>query len=76
MTRVLRACVSAIAVAALAGTAVAADLPPRYPAPIPKAPVYNAPYNWTGLYVGINGGGAWGSSEWDYDREASTSPAA
>jgi outer membrane immunogenic protein len=29
-----------------------------------KAPVYMAPlYNWTGFYVGINGGGAWGSSD-------------
>ncbi len=29
-------------------------------------PVYAAPYyNWTGLYVGINGGGAWGNSRWD-----------
>ena len=23
-----------------------------------------APYNWTGFYVGINGGGGWGSSTW------------
>jgi outer membrane immunogenic protein len=31
-----------------------------------KAPVYTAPYyNWTGLYVGINGGGAFGRSRWD-----------
>jgi outer membrane immunogenic protein len=31
-----------------------------------KAPIY-APmvYNWTGFYVGINGGGAWGHSAWD-----------
>ena len=24
-----------------------------------------AAYNWTGFYVGINGGGAWGKSNWD-----------
>ncbi len=31
-----------------------------------KAPVYVAPYyNWTGAYVGINGGGGWGQSTWD-----------
>ena len=36
------------------------------------APLYNAPppqvappvYNWTGFYVGANGGGAWGNSWW------------
>jgi outer membrane immunogenic protein len=42
-------------------SASAADLPRAMPA---KAPAYVPPplYNWTGLYVGINGGGAWGSS--------------
>jgi outer membrane immunogenic protein len=41
----------------------AADLPrPAYN----KAPVYAPPvYSWTGFYVGINGGGAWGRSNWD-----------
>ena len=29
-----------------------------------KAPAYFAPYNWTGFYVGINGGGGWGNSDW------------
>ena len=30
-----------------------------------KAPAYfEAPYNWTGFYVGINGGGGWGRSTW------------
>ena len=40
----------------------AADLPP---APLPQAPAA-APvpyYNWTGFYVGVNGGGAWGSQD-------------
>jgi outer membrane immunogenic protein len=40
----------------------AADLSP---APLPQAPVA-APlpyYNWTGFYVGVNGGGAWGSQD-------------
>lgn len=43
------------------GAAQAADLPQRAPAP---APVY-APasaYNWTGFYVGVNAGAAFGSS--------------
>jgi len=25
------------------------------------------PYNWTGFYVGINGGYSWGKTNWDYD---------
>jgi outer membrane immunogenic protein len=31
-----------------------------------KGPIYVAPvYNWTGFYVGINGGGGWGTSDWN-----------
>ena len=43
-------------------SAIAADIP-RRPPPA-KAPSYvPAPlYNWTGFYVGINGGGGWGES--------------
>ena len=40
----------------------AADLPPG---PLPRTSVA-APvpyYNWTGFYVGVNGGGAWGSQD-------------
>jgi outer membrane immunogenic protein len=47
-----------------AQTASAADLS--------VAPLYKAPpaavaqvYNWTGFYLGINGGGGWGRSYWD-----------
>ena len=47
-----------------AGAASAADLPVR---PAPPAPVYvPAGYNWTGFYVGINGGGAWAHKCWDF----------
>ena len=49
--------------AALAGTAAAADLPPA-PAPYYKAPVLAPAYNWSGFYIGINGGGGWGGSSW------------
>lgn len=46
-----------------AQAASAADMPV-------KAPVYKAPpvlmYNWTGFYVGINGGGGWGHTDWTY----------
>jgi outer membrane immunogenic protein len=44
---------------ATAAPAVSADLPR-------KAPVYSAPseFNWSGFYVGINGGYGWGTSSW------------
>ena len=43
--------------------ASAADLP-RGSMPY-KAPAYVAQYNWTGFYLGINGGGGWGDSDWN-----------
>ncbi len=52
-----------IGLLALLGSASAADLPTRYP--VTRGPVYNPVYNWTGFYVGINGGGGWGGSTWD-----------
>ena len=58
--------IPAIALLALAaaGPARAADLSvaPLYKAP----PVVAAPaYNWSGFYVGVNGGGGWGTSNWN-----------
>jgi len=47
-----------------AGSARAADLPPRYAYKAPP-PVYVPIYTWTGFYLGINGGGGWGRSHWD-----------
>ncbi|MBI3434633.1 MAG: porin family protein [Proteobacteria bacterium] len=55
--------IGALAIAGLAASASAADLP-RMPA---KAPAY-APvpaYSWAGFYLGINAGGGWGSSRWN-----------
>ncbi len=56
----------------LAGVAVAAlalGALPATAADLSNRPVYKAPvsvptvYNWTGFYVGVSGGGAWGTSE-------------
>jgi outer membrane immunogenic protein len=42
----------------MAGSAKAADLPVK--APVYKAPLSTAVYNWTGFYVGANAGYSWG----------------
>jgi outer membrane immunogenic protein len=44
-------------------SARAADLPPHPPA-FYKAPPAEQIFNWTGFYVGINGGYSWGRSSW------------
>jgi outer membrane immunogenic protein len=62
----MRTLLSSIGFLALAAAipASAADLP-RGTVPY-KAPAYMpaAGYNWTGFYLGLNGGGGWGDSEW------------
>ena len=62
MKKLLLASVGVLALGV--ASASAADVPRRQ-APPAKAPVYVAPppYNWTGFYLGINGGGGWGSSD-------------
>jgi outer membrane immunogenic protein len=60
--------VLAAALALSAGPALAADLPA--PPPPPRAPAAYVPvaapiYNWSGIYVGINGGYGFGDSSWD-----------
>jgi outer membrane immunogenic protein len=44
----------------LAGRAVAADMPV-------KAFTPPTPYNWSGFYLGAEGGGVWGNSQYTYD---------
>lgn len=58
-----RVFLSGVALAALAGSATAADIPRRVEQT--KAPVVYAPpiYNWSGLYVGISGGWGGGDAE-------------
>ncbi len=65
MKRVILAGVSALAVVTMMGAAAnAADLPRRRAEMPVKAPAYMPEFSWTGFYVGINGGGAWGRSNW------------
>ena len=63
MKRFVLASVVALAAVSTLTAANAADLGRRNAMPT-KAPLYVAPYNWTGLYAGINGGGGWGTSKW------------
>ena len=53
------------------GQALAADLPP--PPPAPRAPATYVPvavpvYNWSGIYIGANGGYGFGTSNWSLTR--------
>jgi outer membrane immunogenic protein len=61
-----RVFLAGLGLVALASAAAAADLPARRYEPIPQraVPVYAPVYNWTGFYLGINGGAAWGHSSW------------
>jgi outer membrane immunogenic protein len=62
MKRLVLASIGALALVSTVGAANAADLPRREAMPT-KAPIYAPIYNWTGAYVGINGGGGWGRSD-------------
>ena len=63
----LAACAGLLA-AVMALPSYAADMPrPAY-----KAPSSAEPWNWTGFYVGINGGYGWGKSSWTDPVAATT----
>lgn len=72
MKRVILAGASALAVLTTLAAANAADLPRRRAEMPVKAPAYVPPFSWTGFYVGINGGGAWGKSKWSNAAGATT----
>jgi outer membrane immunogenic protein len=55
-----RLLLAGVALAALVGSASAADLPRRAPVAAPPVPYVAQAYNWSGFYVGINGGYGWG----------------
>jgi outer membrane immunogenic protein len=60
--RILGTGIAALSLLAVSFQAEAADIPrPVYKGPVRSVVAY---YNWTGLYVGINGGYAWGDSNW------------
>ena len=69
MKKILLGTIGAVALG-LAAPAVAADLPQRMPAAAPVMMV--AVYDWTGFYIGANGG--WGSSHncWGFVSPAGT----
>jgi outer membrane immunogenic protein len=71
MKRLFLAC---LGLAVLASPAGAADLGIR-PAPYYKGPppAFIPPYTWSGFYIGVNGGGGWGHSNWDTAGGISTS---
>ncbi|MEP7029483.1 MAG: outer membrane protein [Pseudolabrys sp.] len=62
MKRLILAGIASLAVVSMMGAASAADMPRQRAMPV-KAPAYAPLYNWTGFYVGINGGGGWGRSD-------------
>src|ERR1700730_12687662 len=49
-----------VGVVAFAGPVAAADLPART---YTRAPYVDPAYHWTGFYLGVNAGGAWGRSD-------------
>jgi outer membrane immunogenic protein len=67
MKRLTILAAATIAVGA-AAPALAADLPARAPATYTKAPaMVEAAYNWSGFYIGLNGGGATSRFDWNAD---------
>src|SRR5262245_17699079 len=60
-----RVALAAISSATLAGSAMAADLGARAPAPYQPSPTPPPVFSWTGCYVGANIGGGWASKSFN-----------
>src|SRR5690348_10859751 len=75
MRAILAAGAAAVAVVGLSAAAHAADLPRPVPAPmVTKAPPYvEQGLNWSGFYIGVNGGGGWGHAFTDLSGGMHTS---
>ena len=58
----MRLLLGSIAAVAMITSATAADLPVKAP---PPAPVMAPVLNWSGFYIGVNGGYSWGRSSRD-----------
>jgi outer membrane immunogenic protein len=65
----------AAAVLAIAGPAWGADYPVKAPAYAPPPPPAYPVYDWSGIYIGANGGGAWGDTSWNFPVTQSFAPA-
>ncbi|MBR0795170.1 porin family protein [Bradyrhizobium jicamae] len=61
MKRIL---LSVAGLAAIGTPAFAADLAPRSYVPTKAPPMVSPAYDWSGFYVGINGGGGWNRNCW------------
>jgi hypothetical protein len=67
MKRLMIGCFACVALAS--GSAMAADMSAPAPAPVYKSAPVPSPYNWTGFYLGVEGG--WRLGPCGADRLAS-----
>src|SRR5262245_56102631 len=74
MRSIVRAVVGLLAFAAAMQSAAAADLPVKVPIDRPP-PIYIDPWNWSGVYIGLNGSYSWGRSRTHVDYFNSNSGA-
>ena len=56
--------VAVVALLAGVGRVMAADMPVPQAAPVPPPVYFPAYYNWSGIYLGVNGGYGFGQSNW------------
>jgi outer membrane immunogenic protein len=56
--------VAIVALLASVGGVMAADMPVPQAAPVPPPVYFPAYFNWSGIYLGVNGGYGFGQSQW------------